>query len=63
MNEVIVILMLVCGQPDTILIKAPDQQATYTHDVFNEIVVKNLADILEKKPTVIVYEDKRGICA
>ena len=63
MNEIIVILILVCGQPDTLIIKEPLKQAKYTHNVHSEKVLLKLKELLNTGPTVITYEDKRGTCA
>ena len=60
--DIIIVLMLVCGQPDTIIVKEPDQKATYTHNVKNPDVLDRVGKILQTNPTVIIYEDKRGIC-
>lgn len=63
MESIIVILLFVCGQPDTIIVKAPDKRATYTHDVSSPRMLSSLEYILAQNPIVIKYEDDRGICA
>ena len=54
---------MVCGQPDTLIIKEPLKQAKYTHNVHSEKVLLKLKELLNTEPTVITYEDKRGKCA
>ena len=61
--DIILIVLLVCGQPDTLIIKEPNKTATYSHDVKSLSVLKVLHDTLKTKPIIIEYEDKRGICA
>ena len=55
--------MLVCGSVDTVLVKQPDKKAMYTHDVRSPEIASKIKALLAQNPTVIVYEDERGICA
>jgi len=63
MNEVILIVLLVCGQVDTVIVKHPDKVPVYTHDLKNPGINRDLTKILKNKPIVIKYEEKRGHCA
>jgi len=63
MNEIIIILMLVCGQPDTVILKYPESPAMVTHSLQHPDVLMDIAKILNTKHILITYEDDRGICA
>ena len=60
--DIILIVLLVCGQPDTIIIKEPNKAAVYTHNVKGAKTLDVLIEVIKTKPIVIEYEDKRGIC-
>lgn len=62
MESVILVIIMVCGQIDTVLIKQPNKGAIYTRDLSNPRIDKELGVILKQKPVVIKYEDDRGIC-
>jgi len=61
--DIILIVLLVCGQPDTFIVKEPDKQATYTHDIYNNHVNESILEVLKTDPVVIMYEEDRGRCA
>ena len=61
--ETILVIMLVCGLPDTVLIKQPDKPPTYTHNIGSPEIASKIQALLGQNPTVIVYEDKRDTCA
>ena len=64
MESIILIIMFVCGQPDTALVKFPDNpEPIYTHSLSDPDVQKSLMDIIESNPIMIMYEDDRGTCA
>ncbi len=63
MNTVFIVVLLVCGQPDTIIIKHPNKSPTYTHSVRSEQLWLNLNKIMKGEHDIIIYQDKRGICA
>jgi len=64
MESIVLIIMFVCGQPDTIVVKFPDNpKPIVTHNVHDQGVMEAIADILKSKPTIIPYEDDRGTCA
>ena len=62
MNDIILVILLVCGKPDTFILKAPDQEAIFTHDVHSVKIQEQILDILKQNPVVITYEDDRGYC-
>lgn len=62
MNDIILIVLLVCGKPDTFIVKEPEKDPVFTHQVTNDKVMDSIMTILETKPTIIIYEDNRGIC-
>ena len=61
--DIVLVIMLVCGLPDTVLIKMKDKPAQYTHNVSSPEIASKIKALLAQNPTVIVYEDERGICA
>jgi hypothetical protein len=64
MESIILIIMFVCGQPDTIIVKFPDNpNPIMTHEVYNPDIQDALGDIIKAKPIIIPYEDDRGTCA
>jgi len=64
MEGIVLIIMFVCGQPDTIVVKFPDNpKPIVTHDVYNPEIQEALIDIIKTKPVIIPYEDERGTCA
>ena len=63
MGEVILIMMFVCGQADTVIIKKPNETAVYTHELRNPIVVLDITEILKGNPIIIEYHEDRGRCA
>lgn len=63
MNSIIIIVMLVCGQPDTVIVKYPDKQSVFSHNLRSPAIMKDIADILSSEHVLITYEDERSICA
>lgn len=64
MNSVIIIVLIVCGQADTIIVKMPNAEtAKYTHDVRNPAVLDDIVEILKGDHILIRYEEDRGRCA
>jgi len=64
MNSIILVVLFVCGQPDTIIVKYPDSAKTVTtHQVSHPKILEDLSKILAEKPIVITYEEDRGTCA
>jgi len=64
MESIVLILMFVCGQPDTIIVKFPGSDKTIvTHEVHHPKIQKAVSDILKHDPVIISYEDDRGVCA
>ena len=64
MEGIVLIIMFVCGQPDTVIVKFPDNpKPIVTHDVYDPGVMKALSDVIKAKPIIIPYEDDRGTCA
>ena len=61
--DIILVVLLVCGQPDTYIVKEPGKDATYSHQTQDPDVAKSISGILSTKPIVIIHEDKRGRCA
>lgn len=63
MESIIVIVLMLCGTVDTVIVKAPNQQATYTHNLSSPEIVSSLEAIMAQNPIVIKYEEDRGFCA
>lgn len=63
MSLIIMVVIIVCGQIDTVIIKDGTGKTTYTHKVTAHATAKRIIDILNKKPIVIIYEENRGTCA
>lgn len=61
--KTILIIMYICGQPDTILWKSPDSNAQFTHHLYHPATQTNILEILKTDPVVIRYYDDRGVCA
>lgn len=62
MNDIILIVLLICGKPDGFIVKVHEKQAVVTYQVNDIDVLENIAKLLKSKPTIIVYEDKRSVC-
>ena len=63
MNEIILIMLFVCGKVDTVIVKYPkEDKAIYTRQFDNPQFVEELSRIMKTKPVIIGYEDDRGIC-
>jgi len=62
MEEIILVVLLVCGKIDTFILKSPDQKAVFTHKVKSPKIQQQIADILSQNPVIITYEDDRGYC-
>ena len=64
MEGIVLIIMFVCGQPDTVIVKLPDNpKPIVTHDVYDQGIQEAISDILKRDPIIIPYEDERGTCA
>jgi len=63
MNSIILVVIFVCGLPDTIIVKHPNKHAVATHSVTSPRIVKDYYEILKKKHILIQYEEDRGTCA
>lgn len=63
MNSIIIILMLVCGQPDTVIVKYPDKQSMFSHNLKSPAIMNDIAKVLSLEHVLIVYEDERSTCA
>ena len=63
MSEVILIILFVCGQPDTFIIKEPNLRATYIHDFRAPEKAERILGVFEKGPIIIQYNEERGYCA
>ena len=60
--EPIIIFIMLCGTVDTVIVKQVDKAPAYTHNI-TENTLNELNQIVEgKKPVIIKYEDKRGLC-
>ena len=63
MNDIILIVILMCGKPDTVMVKFPDKpEVIMTRQLDNDKVLEKIGEILDLKPVVITYEDERRIC-
>lgn len=62
MNEVILIILMVCGQPDTFIVKHPNKPPMYTHKVKEPEVLAWMLKGIKKEPIIIRHTEKRGIC-
>lgn len=60
--KIILIILYVCGAPDTFIVQYPGEQAKSTHRIKSPVVVEEIVDILKTDPVVIEYQDERGIC-
>lgn len=64
--KLLIIIIMVCGQPDTVAIVEQDQPPYMYHSEdlrTNPILQKDLHDKLHREDgTVIVFPDERGIC-
>lgn len=63
MDVIILVVIFVCGQADTIIVKYPDGTSRYTHNVNSEGVLEEYYKLLEKKHILINYVEDRGTCA
>lgn len=63
MTKIIIVLLMVCGQPDVVIVKQPNETPVYTTDVYNPAVVEDLEKLLRHNPEVIIYEEERGTCS
>ena len=59
--DIILIVLLTCGLPDTFIIKEPESNPVYYRS--NSIGFKHLQKVLDSKPVTIIYKDNREICA
>lgn len=57
----ILILLMVCGQVDTVIIKEPSKAPVYTHSI-DEDTKHTVAEVLKSKPVIIIYKEDRGVC-
>jgi len=60
--DIILIVLLTCGFPDTIIVKNPDEDFARGF-IAKEVDKKAFAELLSKKPITIVYSDPRQVCA
>lgn len=58
--DIILIVLLTCGFPDTFIIKEPDKKPVYYRS--NNIDNVYLNRVILTEPTVIVYKDNREVC-
>ena len=63
MIKTVLVILYVCGQPDTFIVKEPELAPTYTHAIVSEDAALRILKILETNPIVIRHEDNRGTCA
>ena len=62
MEDIILIVLMMCGKPDTLIVKEPDKAPIYTHNIRSEEVMDSVERIMKTDPIVIIYEDKRSVC-
>lgn len=63
MTKVILIIMYICGQPDTVIVKRPDAVPMYTHNINDPRYINEIVKIMKGDPIIIKYEEDRGHCA
>lgn len=59
--KTVIIFLMMCGKVDTVIVKKPEMNPIYTHDITEE-VAKEVQKMIDKDSVVIVYQDKRVTC-
>ncbi len=63
LTKVIIVILMVCGQPDTVIVKRPNKVPTYTHSVTDPRAMEQLLKgVTDDNSVVIVYKDDINIC-
>ena len=60
--KIILIILFVCGNPDTFIVKHPDKAPVYVHGIYNVKVLQELKSIIKTEPIIIKYSDDREMC-
>lgn len=62
MNEIILIVLMICGRPDGFIVKIPNENPVVTYDVSNTEIQESIVNIMKRDSIVIIHEDKRKVC-